>query len=448
MITRSSESQVVIVGAGIAGLAAAYILNRQGVNTRVLEATSRAGGRMTSDIEGGYIIDRGAQFLSTEYTLILDLLKELGLSHLVSRTSKWSAVVRDGTPRRIRAGSAVDALSSRLLGFPAWIKLGWTTLRFFNRLAKLPLNDYSCWAAFDTESTSSWVNRDMDPQVTDYVYEPMLQGFYFQASEETSKALALALTAFGMRRSKSLSLEGGLGVLPEALSRKVDVTLNRPVLSINRHAGKIHVETPSEAILADRVILAVPAPDALRLIHHLADDIEKRLISTRYAASINVACMTTPAFDLPGSLKDVYGLLIPRKEHCGIAAVGIERNKNRKHASAGHLLNIMYSHESATRLMSRSDEEIVQTAVQCVKAFFPRLSRDACNARVYRWPHAEPRVSVGKAADLKLYRERCAHAVPNIILAGDYMSMPYTEGAAESGAWASHLLLQDPSNRG
>jgi len=45
MVPNTSEHKVVVVGAGIAGLTAAYFLNQQGISTRVIEATDRVGGR-------------------------------------------------------------------------------------------------------------------------------------------------------------------------------------------------------------------------------------------------------------------------------------------------------------------------------------------------------------------------------------------------------------------
>ena len=54
-----SES-VIVVGAGIAGLTAAYQLSKFGVDVRVLEAAQQIGGRMVTDTINGYVIDSGA----------------------------------------------------------------------------------------------------------------------------------------------------------------------------------------------------------------------------------------------------------------------------------------------------------------------------------------------------------------------------------------------------
>jgi len=53
--------RIVVVGAGIAGLTAAFRLQQAGANVLVLEATDRAGGRMTTDTVDGYVIERGSR---------------------------------------------------------------------------------------------------------------------------------------------------------------------------------------------------------------------------------------------------------------------------------------------------------------------------------------------------------------------------------------------------
>jgi len=53
--------RIVVVGAGIAGLAAAFRLQQAGANVLVLEATDRPGGRMTTDKVDGYVIERGSR---------------------------------------------------------------------------------------------------------------------------------------------------------------------------------------------------------------------------------------------------------------------------------------------------------------------------------------------------------------------------------------------------
>lgn len=437
--STARSPQVIVIGAGIAGLTAAHYLANAGINVKVLEASARVGGRMTTDAVNGFLVDRGAQFLSSQYHLLLSLAAEVGLKGKVRATSPWSAVVRDGKIRRMRADNPLHALSSGLLGWSAWAKLGWRSWQLRHRLNTLALSDYSQWSCFDDESVSSWTNRTIDSSVTEYLFEPMLQGFYFQEPEATSRALALALLAFGVRRARTLTLSGGIGMLPEAIAARLDVALDSPVGAIESGTESVTITAGTARMKADYVILAIPAPDAQGL-YSSDDEITGRLMATCYSPNINIALMTKASFRLPANLRLVYGLLIPRIERGNIAAIGIESNKNLDSVPHGQLLNIMLSNSASKSMMAMPDDAIVDTVVLEAEKFFPGLSSHIATTRIYRWRQAEPYSQIGRARDLADYRK--AGLDRRVLLAGDYMSMPYTEGAAESGKWAAEQILQ------
>lgn len=435
-------NEVIIVGAGIAGLAAAYALKQEGITVRVLEAAGRVGGRMTSDTVGDRIVDCGAQFLSASYTVIPELARQLGLTGEMQPASRFNATIRAGMPRVMRLGSLADPLVTGLLTPRAWFGYGRKILPLSLCLRKLSLSDLSQWADFDKESVTAWAERELSREIIEYVFEPMLQGFYFQTPEETSRALALVLAAFGLKKAPVLSLAGGLGSLPEALARHVDVLLDMPVHAIHVGTDCVQVETAAATRQAAHVILAVPAPVAQQLFANPQGSPAAHLLATPYSASINVACLTDAAFCLPEQLRHVYGLLIPRQERTEIAGVGLENNKVPRSPKTGQLLNLLFSHDAATRRMSQPDGEIIAAATAAMTSYLPGLAQHLVWSRVYRWPAAEPLSPVGRATDLARYRTHCEAVPPPIVLAGDYMSMPFTDGAAESGVWAAQLVAR------
>lgn len=431
--------RTIVIGAGIAGLTAACTLAKAGVRVKVLEASSRVGGRMSTDVLNGFVVDRGAQFLSSEYALLLSLATEHGLKSSIQETSPWSAIVRGGTIRQLRADRPLHVLTSGLLGLPAWMRFAWRTWQLRRPLRALSLSDYSQWASFDNESVSSWVKRSVDPSVNEYVFEPMLQGFYFQRPEDTSLALSMALSAFGFRRARTLACSGGIGTLPEAMASRLDVLIDSPVCGLEVGVDSVTVITATSRLEADHVVLAVPAPEARRLYAGI-NETTRRLMATPYSSTIKIAVMTDDTFQLPANLAAVYGLLIPRLERTRIAAVGIETNKYRVCAPQGQLLNIMLSDTAAQSMLALPDDAIIQLVLPEAETFFPGLSENIDATRIYRWPQAEPCSDVGRATDLRQYRANCGSSLPRVLLAGDYMSMPYTEGAAESGKWAAEQI--------
>src|SRR6478736_2041951 len=113
-----SRAEVVVVGAGLAGLSAATRLARAGRDVHVVDAADHAGGRLATDRIDGFVVDRGFQVLNTGYPRAADLdLDALDLGWF-----ERGAVVRsDGRVHRVvdprqRPGRVLDTLTAPLGG--------------------------------------------------------------------------------------------------------------------------------------------------------------------------------------------------------------------------------------------------------------------------------------------------------------------------------------------
>src|SRR5262245_24536740 len=90
-------ADIVVVGAGIAGLSCAWRLQQAGHMVEVFEREAVPGGRMRSERRGEFIVDRGAQFIASGYRNLHALAAELGLAERVHGLARASnAVLRDG----------------------------------------------------------------------------------------------------------------------------------------------------------------------------------------------------------------------------------------------------------------------------------------------------------------------------------------------------------------
>ncbi|MER7791439.1 NAD(P)/FAD-dependent oxidoreductase [Streptomyces sp. NPDC097640] len=104
MLTSAHRTDVVIVGAGLAGLAAAHQLTSAGVTVSVLEAAPRVGGRMATDLIDGFRLDRTGQLINTSFP---ELRRTPGLGELVLRPFAPGVLVRsDGRTHRVGATGA------------------------------------------------------------------------------------------------------------------------------------------------------------------------------------------------------------------------------------------------------------------------------------------------------------------------------------------------------
>ena len=429
------KKQIIVIGAGISGLVAAYRLQKEGFKVTVLEASTDVGGRMMIKETEGFIIDGGAQFLSSGYPILSELIEELGLSAQFVETSPYVGIVRDKKVRRFRYDNPFSLL--KVLRPQAWFSMGMGGYKLQPLIKNLPVNNYAAWAAFDDEDTRAWGERFYTPEVTDYFLEPMLEAFYFQTPEQTSRALPIALTKFTLEKSKTMTLKGGINLLAQALAEKLDIRLNTAVTEITPKKDQVEITTPHERFLTDKAILTTPAPIA-KTLYTPTDPYEQALLETPYSTTINLSIGLKERLTQK-EIEKVYGIWIPKKERDSIAAITIERFKCSDRATEGELLNVMLCSEAGREMIGMPDEVIVARVLKELDYYIPDVKRKVRFTHCFRWEHAEPLSQVGRAKQLKAYRENLPTNT-SVYLAGDYMSMPFTEGAAESAVWVASKI--------
>jgi oxygen-dependent protoporphyrinogen oxidase len=122
-----------------------------------------------------------------------------------------------------------------------------------------------------------------------------------------------------------------------------------------------------------------------------------------------------------------------------MASAAIESRKSRSYVGGGELLNVMLSGSAACRLLHASEDRLLAELMPELEQYFPAIEQDIESVSVHRWSEGEPRSPVGRSRDIHEYRQ-CWHPDKKVVLAGDYMGLPCTEGAAESGKWAAAVL--------
>jgi oxygen-dependent protoporphyrinogen oxidase len=439
-MNREKTAHVIVVGAGIAGLAAACHLRKAGLRVTVFEKESRVGGRMSTDRFNGMVIDRGAQFLSTAYSVLPGLARELRLSEWVP-ASPHVAVSRKRRLRQLQTGRPLSPVSSGLLDPLSWLRLGYHLWRMKRGLARLSLTDYGDWHGFDNEDARLWSLRRFGVRATDDLLEPIQHGLYFQGLSGNSRALLLAVMAFGFRNPVAATVPGGMGVIPEALARVVPVTLNCAVNTVRVKDNRVWVVTDKAQLEGDYVILATTASVAARLYFD-ADPTERTLMATPYNATINIAIATAPDYRVPAGLANLYGILFTQADRRRLAAIAIERNKSPDRVAGGELFDVMLDNDAAREVMPLSDDIILARVMPELESCFPGLSQRVTWARVMRWPEATPQSPMGRSRFLRQYRHENRRR-RKVYLAGDYMGFPWTDSAAATGIWAANQILRN-----
>ena len=142
---------VIIVGAGVAGLTAANDLKKAGLSVAVLEARDRAGGRLWTDVIDGAMLEIGGQWVSPDQDALIDTIAELGpfrptWTGLGAALGATLRVLAFGFSRHLATPNSAESMritpplrTPCLLKMPAMRQAIFTALRNFSRCAASPI---------------------------------------------------------------------------------------------------------------------------------------------------------------------------------------------------------------------------------------------------------------------------------------------------------------------
>jgi monoamine oxidase len=261
----SSESvDVVVVGAGFAGLSAARALGKRGLSARVLEARDRTGGRTyTKVLPGGPWVDLGGQWIGPTQDRVLRLVEELGVETFPTYTAGHNLLVVRGKKSRYRGTiPRLDPMSLLNISFAQW--------RLESMSRKVPLE--APWrtakaAEWDARTLASFLDANVKTRTARTLIEVGLETVFAASSKEMSLLHAL----FYIRSGKDLDMllgteggaqatriKGGMQRLAERLAEGLDVRLSAPVRRIEHDGSGVTAHADGASIRAQRAVVSVP----------------------------------------------------------------------------------------------------------------------------------------------------------------------------------------------
>jgi oxygen-dependent protoporphyrinogen oxidase len=307
------NSPILIVGAGITGLTAAYELHRRGVHSIVLEASSRAGGLISTEHAEGFTIEAGPDSLLAAKPAGVELIRDLGLATSLQdvRPPGGAFVLCGGRLYRLPRPS--------LLGIPlTWRALaGYDLLPWHARLRLALEPTVRARTSNEDESVASFFRRRFGPDTVGLIAQPLLGGIHagdieqlsmtslfprlLQIEREHGRVLGSDRGQTGVRpgpgaSSPFQSLRGGMGTLVEALERALPagtISYNSRARRIARGADGWRVDIVTEAdprtIDAHTIVLACPARVASALLAPIDRESADLCARVPYVSTASVA---------------------------------------------------------------------------------------------------------------------------------------------------------------
>ena len=238
------HSEVLIVGAGLAGLNAAIYLEAAGVEVTVIESSDRAGGRVASDVIDGFICDRGFQFINARYPALqeLNVLQELDFIEAprVVEVSLGERRHMIGDPRQVpwtALDKATGTISEKL-----------ALLNFITRKAKA---GESIGQAL--RNTGTCYER---------VLRPFLQGVFLTDPDNVDALYGHSIIKSFVNGKPGVP-RNGVGELPKALAKRLsNVIYNTAVDGLDLTA----VHTNNGTYTANKILIATDATTATQLL--------------------------------------------------------------------------------------------------------------------------------------------------------------------------------------
>ena len=428
------DLDVAVIGGGIAGLAAAHELARAGREVRVFEAADHVGGRMATRRVSGFVVDTGAEQVSTRgYPHTWELVRRLGLDGAVPKIGRRLGVWRGG---RVRPGLAHP------LGLITGAGLGVRARLDFARAARGTFDTGRPEASRVGRATVAEFCAPYHRDLLEYLCQPVVSGFFGWRPERSAAAPFLALLGAIGPSTAWRTYDGGMDVVARELAARLDVATSSPVREVLACPGYARITGPDGELRARTAVLAVPAPVARQLYVNPPEH-ERVFLE---------ACTFTPMVKLHLMLdrrpqSDVYLVAVPRSESPSVSVVLFDHLKHPDRAPEGRgLVTVIASPAVAPALLDATDDEVVATLAVEAERFVPGLRAAVTESVVHRFRHGLPEATPRALALRGEFASRLGGVVD---YAGDWVSLsPYSEAAVRSGRRAAARVHAVSPNTG
>ena len=468
---RRPLPHVLVVGGGIAGLAAAARLSGADggpprARVTLAEAAPRLGGKLLAAEVGGVRVDLGAESILARRPEAVELARAVGLGEaLQPPATARAAIWTRGALRPLPTG--------QLMGVPgdldALAASGVLSAEGLARVAQEP--ELPPVAPGVDVSVGEYVGARLGREVVDRLVEPLLGGVYAGHADRISMRAAVPQLLALAQRGGSLvegvhalqagaranpapvftGIDGGVGRLPEAVAAAcraagADLLTDTPVTGLRRTPDGWSCVVGGRPLTPDAVVLAVPAPAAAALLADLSPAAAAELAGVEYAGMALVTLLFHRAElgELPGS-----GLLVPPVDGRMIKASTFSSNKwgwLAESAPDSFVLRTSVGRQGDERDLDREDAELVAGSLADLRAA-AGITALPYASTVTRWRAGLPQYPVGHLDRVERI-EKLVAELPGLALCGALHQGVGIPACVASGRRAADLVAEGLAREG
>jgi phytoene dehydrogenase-like protein len=424
-----------IIGAGLAGLAAARTLAAAGLPLRLVEAAKQVGGRLTTDSVQGFQIDRGFQVLNDAYP---EAREQLDLGALALRAFEPGALVR-WQNRWVRFADPFRRPLAALSGL--WSGPG----NLGDRMRVLKLRNQALagsldglWRRPESRSIQRLTEMGFSAAFIEGFLRPFLAGVFLEAPLETSsRMLDFVWRMFSL--GNACLPAAGMGAIPAQMAQRLPagaLVLGRSVEGLERSGERFTVRLlGGETLRATALVVALDPPGTERLLQPWFERLGPAEAAQWPKGPPAMRAVTQVAFAAQAAPNSARLLMLNGSGQGRIAHLCVPSLVQPSYAPAGqHLVAVTLLGDPPEP--DEHLEALVQT--ELVGWFGP-------SARAWR-PLATQRVRAALPAQppgVLEPAERPVRLAPGLYVCGDHRDQGSINGALRSGRRAAEALLAE-----
>jgi phytoene dehydrogenase-like protein len=412
----SPSPDVLIVGAGLAGLCCARELHAKGASFQIIEASDGIGGRVRTDEVNGFLLDRGFQVLLTAYPEARRILDygRLELKAFLPGALSWYAGRMNKLVDPWRTpGAWKEALQSETATLTDKLRI----LRLRNRLRRTSIEEI--FRRPERSTKEALAAEGFSSELIHHLFRPLLGGILLDGELKSSSRMFEFVFKMLSEGDSALPARG-MGAIPAQLAEEFPADALRLNTRVEALHGNDLALVGGETLRGRAIVIAAEGPSAA----HLVGEVEP--------ASRSVTCFYYVADEPPVT----EPLLVLNGDGAGpVNNFTVVSGVAPTYAPAGkHLISaaVLGTHQL-------TDVQLGGFIIAQMKNWFGKVASTWQFLRSYRITHAQPQQYPGALEP----PQRPVRIRPGVYVCGDHRDNASINGALASGRRAAEAVLSD-----